>query len=161
MMVKRKATGTRGIVNSSKPEEETIAFPCFRCGICCSGYQVQMNLTETRELAGYLGLGWQEFIDSYLDPRWPGIDTRVLRQSAGRCIFLDQPADSVFGLCRIQEFKPTSCRAWTAGLDRRECRQGLSRYWNLSIGENGRLNGSPDDIGCFKTFTESLTQEEC
>ncbi|MDP2920538.1 MAG: YkgJ family cysteine cluster protein [Dehalococcoidia bacterium] len=148
------------MLNSKKTEEGKTMLPCFRCGVCCSGYHVQMSLEEARRLAERLGVGWLDFMDDYLDERWPGEDTRVLRQSAGRCIFLDQPADSVFGLCRVHEFKPSSCRAWMSGPDRKECRQGLNRYWNLSIGDDGRIAGLPEDIRCFNTFIDSIAREE-
>jgi len=137
-----------------------LPFLCFRCGVCCSGYQVQMTLAEAKELAGKLGVEWQTFASEYLDHRWPGRDTVVLRHDNFRCLFLDQPADSVFGLCRIHKFKPLACQAWHASLDRKECRQGLSRYWNLSVDERGKLIGSRDDLKCFRTFVRSIATEE-
>jgi len=139
---------------------EELAFVCFRCGICCSGYQVQMSVPEAKELADRLGVGWQSFSDNYLDHRWPGRDTVVLRHDNFKCIFLDQEPGCVFGLCRIHQFKPIACMAWRASPDRKECRQGLSRYWNLTVNEFGKLQGSPDDIKCFRTFVRSITTEE-
>jgi len=160
MMLMKTMVKTRSNAERKEAEVGDVAFPCFRCGVCCSGYQVQMTLPEARELAGNLGVDWQSFTDNYLDPRWPGRDTVVLRHDSFRCVFLEQPPDSVFGLCRIHRFKPVSCLAWTAGIDRKECRQGLSRFWNLSIGENGKLKGSPADIKCFRTFVRSITMED-
>jgi len=151
---------TRGNSETIHQGGEDLPFLCFRCGVCCSGYQVQMTLAEARELADRLGVKWQLFSDEYLDHRWPGRDTAVLRHDNFRCVFLDQEPDSVFGLCRIHQFKPISCIAWRASPDRKECRQGLSRYWNLTIDENGKLKGSPNDIKCFRTFVRSITTEE-
>jgi Fe-S-cluster containining protein len=159
-MVKKTEAIVRGTEKGENDEKGEPAFPCFRCGICCSGYQIYMNRAEAQILAKNIGVTWQVFIDCYLDPRWPGTETLVVRHNAGKCPFLDQPADSIFGLCRIHEFKPFCCHQWQASLDRKECRQGLSRYWNLSVGENGELEGSPEDILCFQTLIESLSEED-
>jgi len=160
MMLIETKVKTRGNSERKNDSAEDTLFSCFRCGVCCSGYQVQMTLPEAREIAERLGVEWQSFSDSYLDHRWPGRDTVVLRHDNFRCVFLDQPADSVFGLCRIHQFKPISCRAWRASPDRKECRQGLSRFWNLMIDENGKLKGSPPDLKCFRTFVRTITMEE-
>jgi len=159
-MVKKTEAIVRGTEKGKNDEKGEPAFPCFRCGICCSGYQIYMSRAEAQILAENIGVTWQVFVDNYLDPRWPGTETIVVRHVAGRCPFLDQPADSIFGLCRIHEFKPFCCRQWQASLDRKECRQGLSRYWGLSVAENGELKGSPEDILCFQTYIESLGKEE-
>jgi len=135
------------------------AFPCFRCGICCTGYQIYMSQEEAQELAKNLGITMQSFVDNYLDPRWPG-ESVVVRHIAGRCPFLDQPEGSIFGLCRIHNFKPFCCRQWQASLDRKECRQGLNRYWGLAVGEDGELIGSTENKLCFQTFIDSLSEEE-
>jgi Fe-S-cluster containining protein len=142
---------------SEKGEQE---FPCFRCGVCCTGYQIYMSKPEAEILAENLGITIQAFMDNYLDLRWPGSETVVVRHIAGKCPFLEQAEGSVFGLCRIHRFKPSCCREWQASADRKECRQGLERYWGLKIGEDGELIGSPEDKLCFQTFIESLSKEE-
>jgi Fe-S-cluster containining protein len=142
------------------PEKVKSDLPCFRCGICCTGYQIYMYRDEANILAERLGITLMEFENDYLDPHWPGVDTVVIRHYAGRCPFLDQPADSIMGLCRIHAFKPFCCREWHASLDRKECQQGLSRYWGLSVNESGELTGSPEDVLCFQTFLEFLNEEE-
>jgi Fe-S-cluster containining protein len=117
-----------------------------------------MTLPEAHELADNLGITWQQFADDYLDPRWPGKETVVVRQNSRlTCIFLDQPDGSVFGLCRIHAFKPVPCQNWRASPDKRECRQGLHNLWNLSINVEGKIEGSPEDIQCFETFIHSIT----
>jgi Fe-S-cluster containining protein len=118
-----------------------------------------MTEAEAKTIAEKIGITWEAFIDNYLDSRWPGIETVVIRQIASVCPFLDQPADSIIGLCRIHACKPSCCQ-WQANLDRNECRQGLNRYWGLSVSEDGELNGSPEDILCFQTYIESLNEEE-
>jgi Fe-S-cluster containining protein len=143
-----------------KRVKENLSFPCFRCGICCTGYQVYMNRTEAESLAKNLGITMQAFIDNYIDPRWPGTESVVVRHVAGRCPFLDQPEGSIFGLCRIHTFKPFCCRQWQASPDRKECRQGLNRYWGLAVNEQGELVGSPEDKLCFQIYVESLSKEE-
>lgn len=157
-MLKKSEAKIRSIGENSKKASST--FLCFRCGICCTGYQIYMHRDEAYVLAERLGISWLEFEYNYLDPHWPGTETIVIRHYAGRCPFLDQPADSIFGLCRIHNFKPFCCRQWQASLDRKECRQGLNRYWSLSVGESGELKGSQEDILCFQAFTDFLCEEE-
>lgn len=118
-----------------------------------------MSNSEAEVLAKNLGITMQGFVDNYLDPRLPGSESVVIRHVAGKCPFLDQPEDSVFGLCRIQRFKPYCCLQWQASRDHKECRQGLRRYWGLIIGEDGELIGSPEDKLCFQTFIKSLNEE--
>jgi Fe-S-cluster containining protein len=159
-MVRKTEAIVQGTGKEKNNETGEPAFPCFRCGICCTGYQIYMTEAEAKIIAENIGTTWESFIDNYLDARWPGIETVIIRQIASRCPFLDQPADSIFGLCRIHSIKPFCCRQWQASLDRKECRRGLSRYWGLSVDENGELNGSPEDILCFQTFIKSLGKEE-
>jgi Fe-S-cluster containining protein len=159
-MVKKTEAIVRGTGKGKNDENGEPAFPCFRCGICCTVYQIYMTRDESYALAERLGISQLEFEYKHLDPRWPFAETVLLRQNAGRCLFLNQPADSIIGLCCIHEFKPFCCRQWRASRDHKECRQGLSRYWGLSVGEDGELEGSPEDILCFQTFIESLGEEE-
>lgn len=119
-----------------------------------------MSFPEAQKIAEKIGISLDAFVDYYLDSRWPDRETIVIRNIMSACPFLDQPEGSIFGLCRIHEVKPFCCHQWQASLNRKECRQGLNRYWGLSVGENGELNGSPDDLLCFQTFIESLHEEE-
>jgi Fe-S-cluster containining protein len=59
-------------------------------------------------------------------------------------------------LCRIHDFKPDACRQWVAGLEKKECRGGLNRYWGLSIEDSGKLAGSSEDLECFQNFLKTL-----
>ncbi len=161
MMVIGYMEKTAGIGSEAAPAQKATDFPCFCCGVCCSGYQVQMDLAEARRVAGSLGVPWHEFVDEYADPRWPGRDTTfVLRHVAGKCVFLDQEADSGIGLCRIHAFKPTVCIQWKASAERKECRQGLSRFWDLRIEENGQIVGAPDALLSFHAYLDTITREE-
>jgi Fe-S-cluster containining protein len=150
---------TPGKLKVKHNEKGEQAFPCFRCGICCTGYQIYMSQSEAEALAKNLGMTMETFAGNYIDPRWPGSETVVVRHVAGKCPFLEQPEGSILGICRIHRFKPYCCREWQASADRKECRQGLDRYWGLKVGEDGELIGSPEDILCFQTFVESLGEE--
>ena len=46
---------------------------CFRCGICCTEYQVNLSLAEGQRIADRLELVWEEFLNRYVDKSWPGI----------------------------------------------------------------------------------------
>jgi Fe-S-cluster containining protein len=130
--------------------------PCFCCGICCTGYQPHLDLIESHNLADRLGISLQQFFDDCTDPRWPGTDTHLLLHKDGMCLFLGHKEGSTKWLCRIHDFKPDACRQWTAGLMQKECRQGLSRCWGLSIDDSGNLAGSTEDLKKFQTFLKTL-----
>jgi Fe-S-cluster containining protein len=147
---------THGIVYKNDNEQGRNAFTCFRCGVCCTIYQVYLDLPEAESIAAHLHLPVKEFLDKYADPRWPFKDTYILKQTLNGCVFLDQEEGSVFGLCRIHGFKPTDCRKWTANPDRKECRLGLKHYWNLTVDDEGKLTGTPEALQCFNTFLETL-----
>lgn len=147
---------SKGIVYESHSEQMNNAYPCFCCGICCTKYQVHLDMEEAQEVAAHLNLPLQQFLDEYTDTRWPGEDTFLIKQKEGVCIFLTQDSNSPAKFCRIHEFKPSSCRKWSASLFRRECRQGLSRDWELSVNESGEITGSPANIKKFKEFLKTL-----
>lgn len=124
--------------------------PCFRCGECCRRYQVLLEQGEAERLADYLGLSVRELKDRYTDDRWPGKDKFLLRQGETGCPFLQQQGREF--LCAIHNVKPQACRDWTAGIDRRECREGLSAYWGLAFNAEGEIEGEPDIIREFQDF---------
>jgi len=147
---------TPGIIYESNLEMTSCRLPCFCCGICCSTYQVHLELTEAQKIADYLCVSLQEFLGDYTDPRWPGTSTYLLRQKSGQCVFLEQGNRSAIRLCQINACKPTACRQWSASLYRKECRQGLSLYWRLTVDDSGSITGSPEDIQSFQTFLKTL-----
>lgn len=130
------------------------SLPCFRCGVCCTRYQVLLSQMEARRIADGLGLAGTEFRDRYADPRWSGTDF-LLRQENGACVFL-RYEESNRTSCLIQAFKPASCQEWGASLSREECREGLSQHWGLAVSPSGRLEGSQGAREHFQTFLESL-----
>jgi Fe-S-cluster containining protein len=98
---------------------------CLRCGTCCRKHQVRLDLVEARRIADELTLSWEEFSDRYLDERWPGAESFLLRHGDSGCIFLVMKKDAMPAECRIHSFRPSSCRDWIPGRHRPECRVGL------------------------------------
>ena len=147
---------TAHTIDEKTAQQEGKLFPCFCCGICCSDFQPQLEMQESKTIADHLGMSLQQFIDNCTDPRWPGTDTHLLLHKDGKCLFLDQQAGKAQWLCRIHPFKPEACRRWTAGLSRKECRRGLSRYWELTVDDSGELTGSAANLSCFQKFLKTL-----
>ena len=136
--------------------QEDRVIPCFRCGVCCSKYQVRLNLAEARRIADVLGVDWQELRDKYLDCRWPGTQSFLLRQESGACVFLRRESDERKTSCLIHPFRPSSCREWTPDLFRRECQAGLSKLWGLKVNASGQIEGSAEKFQDFYSFLDSL-----
>ena len=147
---------TSDIIDGKTAEQGLRVFPCFCCGICCSDYQPHLDMRESLTIANHLGISLQQFFNDCTDPRWPGTDTHLLLHKDGMCLFLEQKEGKARWLCRIHAFKPAACRQWTASLSRKECRQGLSRYWGLSVNASGQIVGSNEDLKCFQTFLKTL-----
>ncbi len=142
--------------NKNNSERQNADFPCFCCGICCSDFQPHLDMTESKTIAGHLGISLQKFLDDCTDPRWPGIDTHLLLHKDGGCLFLEQKEGKAKWLCRIHAFKPVACREWAAGLLKKECRKGLSRYWGLSVDDSGIIVGPTKELKNFRTFLKTL-----
>ena len=129
---------------------------CFRCGECCTKYQVRLDLTEVQCIADDLGLSLGVFLEKYVDQRWHGTESFLLRQRGGACIFLEHTDGGNKTTCLIHRVKPVTCRQWTPGLYCRECRDGLAKYWKLTISLSGQLEGTEDRLRNFRSFVESL-----
>ena len=127
---------------------------CFRCGECCTRYQVLLDGAEAGRLAAYLGLSLPEFVSRYADKHWPGAEACLLRQGPGGCPFLRREGRQA--LCSIHSVKPRACRDWTPGLERRECREGLAKLWGLAVNSAGEPAGPPDKLQAFQDFLKSL-----
>ena len=56
-------------VNDRSGEPKELSIPCFRCGVCCTKYQVRLSLVEARQIADELGFDWDEWLDRYVDQR--------------------------------------------------------------------------------------------
>lgn len=130
--------------------------PCFRCGVCCSRYQVCLSLVEARRIADELALDWDKWLERYTDSRWPGGGTLLLRQGEGGCVFLEHAGDAGKTICRIHHVRPAACQEWMPGLHRKECREGLARYWGLAVNPSGQLEGPAEKLRDFFSFIHSL-----
>ena len=53
------------VIQVNEPKE--LSIPCFRCGVCCTRYQVRLSLVEARQIADELGFDWDEWLDRYVD----------------------------------------------------------------------------------------------
>ena len=126
---------------------------CFRCGICCSLYQVHIDLSELQMLAMHLNISHEEFISNYADPRWPGENTFLLRHVNGACIFIETFQNNITS-CKIHSFRPQDCRNWMAIINKPECQKGLLK-WGLELDEKGNIRGNDSDIKRFNEFLES------
>ena len=135
------------------------AIPCLRCGECCRRYQVRLDLPEAERIAGELGLALDAFRERYADRRWPGEKSILVCQENGCCPFLDLSGESGNDLCAIHSFKPSSCREWTPGLDRRECQAGLARRWGITVDRSGELKGPDERMRDFRLFMDSLASD--
>jgi Fe-S-cluster containining protein len=147
---------TAGLIKKNTSVQGKDVFPCFCCGVCCSGYQPHLDSAESQNIADHLGISLQQFYDDCTDPRWPGTDTYLLLHRDGKCLFLERKEGRAKWLCRIHDFKPDACRQWTASLTQKECCKGLSGYWGLSVDDSGTLTGSPEDLKNFQIFLKTL-----
>ena len=148
-----------GSVSSTPADPKGNSFGCFLCGICCSRYQVRLSLNEARNICDRLGCDWQQFVLYYTDQRWPGEKSLLIKHKNGACIFLKRSSGQPVAICNIHRYKPSSCVEWTASPFRRECREGLARYWGLQTNPEGQVTGEPDKLMRFEGFMASLSDE--
>ena len=156
-------TTVKSIGFASSPDSnyagQEFQIDCFRCGECCTRYRVRLSLIEARRIADDLGLSLDAFLEKYLDQRWLGHDSFLLRLQDGSCVFLERKAVNRERLCLIHHLKPGACRDWTPSLYRKECKEGLAKHWNLTVNETGQVEGSTEDIKRFQGFIESTRRE--
>ena len=128
--------------------------PCLRCGTCCSLYQPLITDEESQRIADYLGLTLEKFWGIYGDDRWPIPGKHLIKHEDGHCALM-----KVFGkqhLCTVHSVKPDDCREWKESLEKKECRQGLAKEWNLSVDPKGEIEGSPEDKKAFANYLEEI-----
>ena len=128
--------------------------PCFQCGVCCLKWQPLLSPAELRELAASLGLTLRTFNRRYTRTYPVRRGYRQLRTGdTGGCVFLQPLAQgspepcrrapsgaqasrlpvpgetpgTLLYACSIYENRPQVCRDWKAGLDKRECLEGIRR----------------------------------
>jgi hypothetical protein len=103
-----------------------------------------------------MGMSLDEFLNKYADKRWPGTQSFLLRKRRGACVFLKHMLDSKQSVCIIHPFRPSSCRKWVADWHQRECQEGLTKCWGLTVGPSGEIQGTTRRIKLFGLFLESL-----
>ena len=140
--------------------EEVVSTPCFCCGVCCTKYQIYLTLIEARRIADESVLTWEEWLDRYTNQSWPGSDRFLLRRCNGACVFLERIEGSNVTRCLIQPFKPSACREWNPSLYRRDCQEGLAKYWGLTVIPLGQLEGSDHNLRRFHSLLESVVLTE-
>ena len=86
----------------------------------------------------------------------PGTDSFLLRHWNGACVFLERIEARKLTRCLIHSFKPSACREWTPSLYRRDCQEGLIKYWGLTVSPSGQFEGSQQKLPEFYSFLESL-----
>jgi Fe-S-cluster containining protein len=104
-------------------DQTAAPIPCFRCGVCCVKWQPLLGPPEIRRLSDELGVTTRTFKRRYTRPYPLRRGWHQLLDSGAGCVFLSWE-DGVSG-CSIHAVRPQVCRDWQAGLDRRECLQGL------------------------------------
>ncbi len=131
------------------------AMPCLRCGTCCSIFDVRVSLEEAHRIVDTIGISWDEWLNSYIDKRWPGTESFILRRINGSCIFLK--ATGEHRICSIHTFKPSLCIEWKEGTQRAECRQGLQKRWGITVENAAEIDGTSESIEKFRDFLKRLT----
>lgn len=138
-------------------DQEEPSVPCFFCGVCCTNNRVKVSMSEARHICEGLGLNWYIFLSNYVEPSSDENDNFYLRQRDGKCIFLTKRGGEYPQyICLIHIWKPAACREWNASLYRKECREGLLKYWNLTLNPEGQLQGSQETSLSFQRLLKSL-----
>lgn len=134
------------------PAAEHRPIPCHRCGVCCERWQPLLSAADAARLAGFLGMAVGRFLGEYTGSYPFDDEQRLLRQSEGRCVFLRFAAEggAVRAACAVHPARPRVCRDWAAGLDRKECVQGLTRFSTDGTVALNVLYPQPDDRWRFR-----------
>lgn len=148
--------------SSGSPEklEGERKMPCFRCGICCR-YRICLSYDEVKCIVGYTRLERGKFVErydeqgtfeeGYEDMYWFEADSYLMRQRDGICFFLEYISDKE-AICRIHEVKPQVCLKYDPAPERPACKEGLTRFWNLTVSQEGKLEGTEEDLKAFCDF---------
>ena len=137
------------------PEHPSV---CFRCGECCTRYQVLLDSAEMERVADFLGISIKKLTAEYTDPRWPVPGKFLLKhRDNDGCIFLIHRGKEA--LCSIHIAKPNTCREWTPALSRKECSRGLLRAWGLTVNENEDICGSEQNKSALAEYLKSFSSE--
>jgi uncharacterized protein len=134
---------------------ESAELPCFRCGVCCTVYQVRISPAEARCIAAEMDLDYWDWVGRYCDSRWSDPRSHLIRHDDRGCVFLDYGKEHQ-SLCRIYAVRPRSCREWAASAFKPACQEGLRQVWGLSVEPDGCLAGTPDAKQRFERFVAQL-----
>ncbi len=119
----------KAIIKTEKGREITLteqtSIPCFRCGICCIGYQAPLTRKEVEKIASALGISSSKCISKYI-VKVPIKEGYLIKRTNNGCIFLAWDADGRVR-CSIYSSRPRACREWTPSLSKPECREGLTK----------------------------------
>jgi Fe-S-cluster containining protein len=137
-------------VNEDAPER--IEIPCFRCGVCCMKYSPRVSTAEAEHIAESLEVSLEDFLERYVDDSWFEPGYYLLDTQDGACIFLAETKDNRVFSCLIHPVRPEVCREWQPGLERKECLEGLQKYWGLIADSSGQLHGSEDKVREFRSI---------
>ena len=114
-----------------------------------------MTVAEAERIAASLGISLEGFRERYVDDSWFEPGYFLLDTQDGACIFLSVTEDSRITSCQIHQLRPRPCREWQAGLDRKECLEGLGEYWGLAVDSSGRICGSREKVREFRSVLKS------
>lgn len=129
--------------SDAAPDATGAPVPCFRCGVCCVRWQPLLSPQEVRRLAAALGLSPRSFSRRYTRAYPLRRGWRQLLATAQGCVFLAWQGG--VSACTIHTVRPQVCRDWQAGLDRRECLQGLRAFPGPPLLTLERLLADPAD----------------
>lgn len=139
---------------------EVNSMPCFRCGVCCTKYDVRISFLEARGIADKLGVRWGEFLYRYVSQDSSNPESFLLRRNGKACVFLENVGNSNMSRCLIHPFKPSACKEWNPSLYRRDCQEGLAKYWGFTVSAFGLPEGPEQNLKRFHSLLESLSSPE-
>lgn len=141
----RDSGSSEPVPEDTQSHVEPFDLPCFRCGVCCSVYQVRISPFEARAIADSMGMDYWDWVGRYCDPRWSDPRSHLIRHDDRGCVFLDHSGGEV-ALCGIYRVRPASCRDWAAGVFKPACQEGLKRFWHVHVDSAGHLQGSSEAL---------------
>jgi Fe-S-cluster containining protein len=104
--------------------EKADPLPCFRCGLCCTGYLVKLTSRDIRALSHHLGITTSGFVREYTRRIPLGL---VLKQTDDMCVFLSYEQDTTSAGCAVYASRPEVCQSFVPSLHRGECLAGLKK----------------------------------
>ncbi len=141
-------------VDSGGPEAP--AYPCFRCGQCCR-LRVFLTYEEAERITEATNLSLEDFATVYWARSIDSQEFMVLKEENGACLFLRDGGNPREKTCVIYESRPDVCREFVPSYLRKECQDGLIRFWNLKTTPSGRLEGDEERVKAFEVFLRNVT----